>query len=193
MSSGRALICRPGCRGDKISPMAESIAFSKAAGRETIYAEILPQIEALVASETDAIANLANIAAVLKEAFGFFWVGFYLEKAGQLVLGPFQGPLACTRIPVEPTPRGVCGAAAAEKRTQLVPDVEKFPGHIACSAASKSEIVVPLVVNGRTELVLDIDSAYLDSFDSTDQLYLERLIELVAQRHYSAETGRMRG
>lgn len=173
--------------------MAEALRINKEATKADIYEEIIPQIRAIIADETNLTANLANIAAILTEAFGHWWTGFYLRDGGTLVLGPFQGPLACTRIPVEPTPRGVCGAAAAERRTQLVPDVEKFPGHIACSAASKSEIVVPLVVNGRTELVLDIDSAYLNAFDATDQLYLERIIELVAQRHYGAEAHRMHG
>lgn len=173
--------------------MAEALRINKEATKADIYEEIIPQIRSIIADETNLTANLANIAAILTEAFGHWWTGFYLRDGGTLVLGPFQGPLACTRIPVEPTPRGVCGAAASERRTQLVPDVEKFPGHIACSAASKSEIVVPLVVNGRTELVLDIDSAYLNSFDATDQLYLERIIELVAQRHYGAEAHRMHG
>lgn len=172
--------------------MAESLTLNKNASKAEIYEEIIPQIRALIETENNLTANLANIAAVLAEAFHHWWTGFYVRDGATLVLGPFQGPLACTRIPVEPTPRGVCGAAAAERKTQLVPDVEKFPGHIACSAASKSEIVVPLVVNGHTELVLDIDSAYLNTFDTTDQFYLERLIELVAQRHYAAEIDRMR-
>lgn len=173
--------------------MAEALRINKEATKADIYEEIIPQIRSIIADEPNLTANLANIAAILTEAFGHWWTGFYLRDANTLVLGPFQGPLACTRIPVEPTPRGVCGAAAAERRTQLVPDVEKFPGHIACSAASKSEIVVPLVVNGRTELVLDVDSAYLNAFDATDQLYLERIIELVSQRHYGAEAHRMQG
>lgn len=172
--------------------MAESLTFNKNAPKAEIYEEIIPQIRAIIETEDNLTANLANIAAILTEAFGHWWTGFYLRDDKTLVLGPFQGPLACTRIPVEPVPRGVCGAAASERRTQLVPDVEKFPGHIACSAASKSEIVVPLVVDGRTELVLDIDSAELNSFDAVDQLYLERIIELVAQRHYAAEVRRMR-
>jgi len=122
--------------------MAESIAFSKGAQRVQIYAELLPQIEALIADEPDLIANLANVAAVLKEAFGFFWVGFYLKKGDQLVLGPFQGPLACTRIAFD---SGVCGHAYSTRKTVIVPNVDEFPGHIACSSASKSEIVVPLI------------------------------------------------
>lgn len=172
--------------------MAEALKFNKEASKADIYQEILPQIRSVIEHEDNLVANLSNIAAILTEAFGHWWTGFYLRDGATLVLGPFQGPLACTRIPVEPTPRGVCGAAAAEQRTQLVPDVEKFPGHIACSAASKSEIVVPLVVNGRTELVLDIDSAYLSAFDETDQNYLEQLIDLIADRHYgAARAGRM--
>lgn len=166
--------------------MAESLKFNKEATKADIYEEILPQIRSIIEHEDNFIANLSNIAAVLTEAFGHWWTGFYLRDGNTLVLGPFQGPLACTRIPVEPVPRGVCGAAAAQQKTQLVPDVEKFPGHIACSAASKSEIVVPLVVNGRTELVLDVDSAHLDAFDSTDQLYLERLIDIIKDRHYAS-------
>jgi L-methionine (R)-S-oxide reductase len=166
--------------------MAESLKFNKDATKADIYAEILPQIKSVIEHEENLVANLSNIAAILTEAFGHWWTGFYLRDGNTLVLGPFQGPLACTRIPVEPIPRGVCGAAAAEQKTQLVPDVEKFPGHIACSAASKSEIVVPLVANGLTELVLDIDSAYLNSFDETDQVYLEQLIDLIKDRHYAS-------
>lgn len=164
--------------------MAEALQVNKQATKAEIYAEILPQIRAIIEGEDNLVANLANIAAILTEAFGHWWTGFYLREGGTLVLGPFQGPLACTRIPVEPVPRGVCGAAAASRETQIVPDVAQFPGHIACSTASKSEIVVPLVVDGRTELVLDIDSAYLDRFDETDQNYLEQLIDLIAARHY---------
>lgn len=166
--------------------MAEALKFNKDATKAEIYQEILPQIRSVIEHEDNLIANLSNVAAILTEAFGHWWTGFYLRDGNTLVLGPFQGPLACTRIPVEPTPRGVCGAAAATQKTQLVPDVEKFPGHIACSAASKSEIVVPLVANGRTELVLDVDSAYLSAFDETDQTYLEQLIDLIAERHYGA-------
>ena len=166
--------------------MAEALKFNKDATKAEIYQEILPQIRSVIEHEDNLVANLSNVAAILTEAFGHWWTGFYLRDGNTLVLGPFQGPLACTRIPVEPTPRGVCGAAAATQKTQLVPDVEKFPGHIACSAASKSEIVVPLVANGRTELVLDVDSAYLDAFDETDQTYLEQLIDLIAERHYGA-------
>lgn len=164
--------------------MVETISLTKGLDKAGTYREVLPQIEALLADETNLIANLANVAAVLTAAFGHWWTGFYLRDQDDLVLGPFQGPLACTRIAVAPVARGVCGAAAAQCKTLIVPDVEAFPGHIACSAASRSEIVVPLVVAGRTELVLDIDSAHLAAFDETDQLYLERLIALIASRHY---------
>ncbi len=171
--------------------MAEALRINKNAQKTEIYREILPQIKSLIEHEENLVANLANVAAVLNEAFGHWWTGFYIRDGGTLVLGPFQGPLACTRIPVEPIPRGVCGAAAAQLKTQLVPDVEKFPGHIACSAASKSEIVVPLVVDGRTELVLDIDSAHLNAFDETDQIYLEELISIIAAAHYKPRANRM--
>lgn len=158
--------------------MAETLFLSKTdkAGR---YAELLPQIEALLQAETDLVANLANVTAVLKEAFGFYWVGFYEVKAGVLVLGPFQGPLACTRIQLG---KGVCGTAWAEKRTQLVPDVDAFPGHIACSSASRSEIVVPIFgKDGEVRLVLDVDSDQLNDFDANDQRYLEELSQLITR------------
>ncbi|HMJ07595.1 MAG TPA: GAF domain-containing protein [Pyrinomonadaceae bacterium] len=151
--------------------MAESIAFSRTAERAVIYGELLPQIESLIADETDLVANLANVAAVLKEAFGFFWAGFYLEKDGQLVLGPFQGPLACTRINMG---EGVCGQAYSSRTTLIVPDVDEFPGHIACSSASRSEIVVPLFdVGGEIRGVLDVDSERLDDFGPDDRAGLE--------------------
>lgn len=141
--------------------------------KEEQYLSLLPQIKALVEGEEDTIANLANTAAALKETFGFFWVGFYLVKKDELVLGPFQGPVACTRIRKG---RGVCGVAWQESATQLVPDVDVFPGHIACSSLSRSEIVVPLrKANGEVWGVLDVDSEQLDSFDQTDQKYLEQL------------------
>lgn len=156
--------------------MAESIAFTPSASRATIYAELLPQIRALIESESDLVANLANTAAVLKEAFGFFWVGFYLEKDGELVLGPFQGPLACTRIRIG---EGVCGTAFADKETLIVPNVEEFPGHIACSSASRSEIVVPLLArNGTPFGVLDVDSDRLGDFGPDDKTGLEAIAAL---------------
>ncbi|MEO5858996.1 MAG: GAF domain-containing protein [Pyrinomonadaceae bacterium] len=158
--------------------MAESIAFSKAGDRGTVYAEIAPQIEALITGETDLIANLANIAAVLKESFGFFWVGFYLKKGDQLVLGPFQGPLACTRIDFG---SGVCGHAYSMRQTVIVPDVDEFPGHIACSSASKSEIVVPMFDSERQVFgVLDVDSDQLNDFSEIDAAGLERIVSLIS-------------
>lgn len=157
--------------------MAESIAFSKTLNRKTIYAEIAPQVESLIAGESDLIANMANIAAVLKEAFGFFWVGFYLKKEGQLVLGPFQGPLACTRIDFG---KGVCGYCYEKRETVIVPDVDEFPGHIACSSASKSEIVVPAFdKQGEVFAVLDVDSDRLGDFDQKDREGLEGIIRIL--------------
>jgi len=140
--------------------------------REEIYKSIIPQIQALIGSETDSTANLANIAAALKEAFGFFWVGFYLVKKDELVLGPFQCPVACTRILKG---RGVCGTAWATAQTIIVDDVDAFPGHISCSSLSKSEIVVPLFKNGEVIGVLDVDSKQLKDFDETDKIYLIQL------------------
>ena len=137
------------------------------------YQTLLPQIQALLQGEPDLVANLANIAAALKEQFGWLWIGFYLVKADELVLGPFQGPVACTRIKKN---RGVCGASWAEAKTLIVPDVEKFPGHIACSSLSRSEIVVPIIRNGEVVAVLDADSEALDAYDETDQQYLEEVV-----------------
>ncbi len=160
--------------------MAESIYIPKGeqVSRQEIYEAILPQLEGLLSIETDRIANLANTAAVLKEAFGFFWVGFYLKDSEEeLVLGPFQGPLACTRIRKG---KGVCGTSFAEARTVIVPDVDLFPGHIACSSRSRSEIVVPLIAeDGEVWGVLDVDSEKLADFDELDAQYLERLVQLL--------------
>lgn len=158
--------------------MAESIYLPESATKAEKYQAILPQVEALISTETDAYANLANVAAVLKEAFGFFWVGFYLVKEEQLVLGPFQGPLACTRIAYG---KGVCGTAWKEAKTQLVPDVDAFPGHIACSSASKSEVVVPGFKNEKVWCVLDVDSDRLDDFDQVDAEQLEKLMAIVSK------------
>lgn len=155
--------------------MAENLIINKES-KEKQYQTLLPQLASLVEAEPDTIANLANIAAALKQTFDFFWVGFYLVKEGQLVLGPFQGPLACTRIRLG---KGVCGTAWQEARTLVVPDVELFPGHIACSSDSKSEIVVPILKEGEVIGVLDIDSDQLNSFDDTDALYLEKLCKEV--------------
>ena len=151
--------------------MAEDLSIS-IGSKEEKYRELLPQIYSLVSTEEDFIANLANVAAALKQTFDFFWVGFYIVKGEELVLGPFQGPIACTRIRFG---KGVCGTAWKEERTLIVPDVEQFPGHIACSSASKSEIVVPIVKQGVVIGVLDIDSDTLNSFDATDTHYLEEI------------------
>lgn len=165
--------------------MAEELKISEGLSKSEIYEEILPQIESIIENESNLIANLANICAVLDEAFGHLWTGFYLKEGDTLVLGPFQGPLACTRIPLKPIARGVCGAAAAEQKTQLVPNVHEFPGHIACSSASQSEIVVPLIDDkGETQLVLDIDSKNLNTFDETDQHYCEKLIAIIKTNHF---------
>ena len=142
--------------------------------KEENYKNLIPQIEALVLSEKDLIANLANISAALKSAFNWWWVGFYLVKQNELILGPFQGPVACTRIGIG---RGVCGSAGQQAQTIIVADVEKFPGHIACSSASKSEIVVPIIINEKVIGVLDVDSELLNHFDEIDQFFLEKLIK----------------
>lgn len=144
--------------------------------KEEQYNHLLPQIKGLLEGESDAIANMANVAAALKEQFGWLWVGFYLVKNGELVLGPFQGPVACTRIRKG---RGVCGTSWAEARTLVVPDVEKFPGHIACSSLSRSEIVVPMIQAGEVVGVLDVDSTELNTYDAVDQQYLETIVGLL--------------
>lgn len=140
------------------------------------YESLLPQIASVVDGEADLIANMANVAAMLHETFGFWWTGFYRVEGEELVLGPFQGPMACTRIRKG---RGVCGTAWAKAETQVVPDVDKFPGHIACSSASRSEIVVPVFREGEVIAVLDIDSAELNTFDQTDRLHLEQIVQLL--------------
>lgn len=147
--------------------------FAKARqAKEATYQNIIPQIQALVAGETDLIANMANVAAVLHETFHFWWTGFYIVKGDELVLGPFQGPIACTRIPYN---KGVCGNAWAQNRTLIVPNVHEFPGHIACSSESKSEIVVPIFRDKEVIAVLDIDSAEFNTFDAIDKKYLEQI------------------
>ncbi|MDH6534628.1 GAF domain-containing protein [Parabacteroides sp. 52] len=140
------------------------------------YESLLPQIASLLQGEEDRVANMANIAAALKQTFNFFWVGFYTVKENMLVLAPFQGPIACTRIRYG---KGVCGTAWKEKQTILVPDVEDFPGHIACNSASRSEIVIPIIENDCVTAVLDIDSDTLNSFDQTDAYYLEKIARLL--------------
>lgn len=157
--------------------MTESLAFSKTADRKQIYDEIAPQIEALVSSETDLVANLANICAALKEAFGFFWVGFYFKKEDQLVLSAFQGPVACTRIDFD---KGVCGHCYTTKQIVIVPNVDEFPGHIVCASASKSEIVLPIFdTNGEVFGVMDVDSDKLDDFSKTDAEGLQKIVGIV--------------
>lgn len=153
--------------------MTEEINLPKNANKEEIYQTLLPQVKALLSGEEDLVANMANMSAVLKEAFGFFWVGFYIIKKGELVLGPFQGPVACTRIQKG---KGVCGKAWETGETQLVPDVNAFPGHIACSASSQSEIVVPVSKGKEIIAVLDIDSDQLATFDAVDLKYLEEMV-----------------
>ncbi|MBO5699014.1 MAG: GAF domain-containing protein [Bacteroidaceae bacterium] len=155
--------------------MAEQI-FIHTGSKQERYATLLPQLRAILESETDEIANMANMAACLWETFHFWWVGFYRVKNNELILGPFQGPLACTRIAKG---RGVCGTAWAEGRTIIVPDVEQFPGHIACSSASRSEIVVPIIKNNTVVGVLDIDSEHLNTFDETDRRWLEEIVKLL--------------
>jgi GAF domain-containing protein len=144
--------------------------------KEEQYKALLPQIKGLLEGETDLIANLANVAAALKEQFGWLWVGFYLVKENELVLGPFQGPVACTRIRKG---RGICGSSWATGETLIVPDVEKFPGHIACSSLSRSEIVLPLFKENEIVGVLDVDSAELNTFDEKDKQYLEQIIQSI--------------
>jgi GAF domain-containing protein len=147
--------------------------------KEERYKSLLPQIEALISYETDLIANLGNIAAALKEQFSWFWVGFYLVKEGELVLGPFQGPVACTRIKKG---KGVCGTSWEQKKSLIVADVDQFPGHIACSSISKSEIVVPIVRDEEVIGVLDVDSEKYDQFDEIDQKYLEKVVNMIQLR-----------
>jgi len=157
--------------------MAESLAFSKTSDRRKLYEEIAPQVEALVSGETDLVANLANITAILKEAFGFFWVGFYLTKGNQLVLNAFQGTLACTRIDFD---KGVCGHAYTTRETVIVPNTDEFPGHIACSFDSKSEIVLPIFdKKGEVFGVLDVDSDKLDDFSQIDAQGLRRIVQII--------------
>lgn len=156
--------------------MAEELIIATSKDKQERYTTLIPQIESLVADETDFVANLSNIAAALKQTMNFFWVGFYIVKENQLVLGPFQGPIACTRINFG---KGVCGTSWKEKKTILVPNVEEFPGHIACSSASQSEIVLPAFKNGAVYLVLDVDSDKLNDFDEVDQRALENVMRII--------------
>jgi L-methionine (R)-S-oxide reductase len=156
--------------------MAEQLIISASASKEEKYKTLVPQIEALVFGEQDVVANLSNIAAALRQTMNFFWVGFYIVKANELVLGPFQGPIACTRIQYG---KGVCGASWKEKKALLVPDVEEFPGHIACSSDSKSEIVLPAFKNNEVALVMDVDSDKLNDFDKTDERYLQQVMSII--------------
>jgi L-methionine (R)-S-oxide reductase len=156
--------------------MAEDLTITTSTDKKEQYQSLLPQIEALLYGENDLVANMANICAALKEQFKWFWVGFYLVKDGELVLAPFQGPVACTRIAKG---RGVCGTAWEKAETLIVPDVDEFPGHIACSSLSRSEIVIPLFHNNEVVGVLDVDSEDLAKFDETDAEYLEKVIKLL--------------
>jgi GAF domain-containing protein len=159
--------------------MAETLILPQTTERSALYDSLVPQIASLIDGEPDLTANLANVAAALKETFGFFWVGFYLKKDNQLVLGPFQGPIACTRINFN---KGVCGAAYSRRETILVPDVEQFPGHIACSSASKSEVVVPVFDQaGNVAMVLDVDSDQLNDFSEADIKGLEQIAALLTK------------
>ncbi|MBL7843118.1 MAG: GAF domain-containing protein [Cyclobacteriaceae bacterium] len=156
--------------------MAEELIISNSTDKQQRYETLVPQIEALVSGEPDVVANLSNIAAALKQTLNFLWAGFYLVKDNQLVLGPFQGPIACTRINFG---KGVCGTSWKEKKTIIVPDVDAFPGHIACTSASKSEIVLPAFKNGEVFLVLDVDSDKLNDFDETDERYLTQVMQII--------------
>lgn len=155
--------------------MAEELHIAQG-GKNEKYALLYKQVAALVEGENDTVARMANVAAMIHQTFGFWWTGFYRVVDGELILGPFQGPLACSRIAYG---RGVCGTAWKERATQVVPDVDKFPGHIACSSASKSEIVVPVIKDGEVAAVLDIDSERPATFDTTDKEWLEKIAELL--------------
>mgnify|MGYP001027584413 FL=1 len=156
--------------------MSEVLIINKQGDKATQYADLIPQLKGLITGETDCIANISNLMAALKQAFNFLWVGVYFVKDDELVLGPFQGPIACTRIKKG---KGVCGAAWEKQETIIVESVEEFPGHIACSSDSKSEIVLPAFKNGEVALVLDIDSEELATFDGTDHHYLNEVIKLI--------------
>lgn len=156
--------------------MAEQLHIASSTDKRERYKILVPQIEALISGESDLVANLSNVAAALRQTMNFFWVGFYLVKDDQLVLGPFQGPIACTRIDFG---RGVCGACWKEQRTIIVPDVDQFPGHIACSSDAKSEIVLPVMKNGKVMMVLDVDSNLLNDFDDADKAGLTAIVGII--------------
>lgn len=156
--------------------MAEDILIDKSLSKEQQYQQLIPQIEGLLMGETNSIANLGNIASAIKYAFDFLWVGFYLVEQDELVLGPFQGPPACTRIRKG---KGVCGTSWESMQTLVVADVDAFPGHIACSSLSRSEIVIPIIRNNAVIMVLDVDSQYLNNFNETDKIYLEKICSLI--------------
>lgn len=157
----------------------EEISIAQGIGKQATYQQLLPQIEALIGDEHDLTANLANTVAALHHTFKFWWTGFYLVQNNQLVLAPFQGPVACTRINFG---KGVCGTAWQQKQTIIVPDVEKFEGHIACSSATQSEIVVPIIIDGEVVAVLDVDSEHLNNFDETDKTYLEQIALFIEKK-----------
>jgi L-methionine (R)-S-oxide reductase len=157
--------------------MAEELNILEGLSKKEKYQQLIPQIRALIEGEESLVANLANVAAALRQTFGFFWVGFYLVDGDELVLGPFQGDIACTRITYG---KGVCGTAWKEKQTIIVPNVDEFPGHIACSSDSKSEIVIPIISNNRTVAVLDVDSHVFNDFDEDDRIGLEQISDLLS-------------
>ena len=161
--------------------MAEELNITRGIQTKEQYEELIPQIKNLIKDESNLIANLANISAALQQTFCFLWTGFYLVEGNELVLGPFQGPIACTRIRFG---KGVCGTAWKKGKTIIVPDVDKFPGHIACSSLSKSEIVVPVISNNEVKMVLDIDSEQIYRFDEMDQQYLETIADLIKEKHF---------
>jgi GAF domain-containing protein len=161
--------------------MAENLIIAESADREARYRQLIPQLESLTSGEPDLIANLANVVAAIRQTFGFFWIGFYLVRDNELVLGPFQGPIACTRIGLG---KGVCGTSWKEKKTIVVPDVDLFPGHIACSSDSKSEIVIPCTNKNGVFAILDIDSDKLADFDETDKKYLHQIVKIIEHINY---------
>ena len=158
--------------------MAEELIIPTTESRAKLYESLIPQVKALVHGEPEMVANLANTVAAIRQTFGFFWIGFYVKKQDQLVLGPFQGPIACTRIRFD---KGVCGASYTQKKTIIVPDVDQFPGHIACSSDSKTEIVVPVIKDGEVVMVLDVDSDQLNDFSEVDKEGLEQIAQIIAE------------